>query len=176
MSQWLFDATLHIDPTDSSLHAVAYASDGRVASKRFSPSQSLALKEWLRSPETWDNSVVVARSTSAYLSYSHEDGKIVLTGHRMDRSFDVQSDEDMAKLVRLLKRLSPLPKETEPLIPNLLPKPTEAELRQRQIFLNPTPARGYSGQATGRVKSKPTLSKEETRKKLDEIASALLGL
>lgn len=176
MTQWLFDATLHVNPSDSSLHVVAYANDGRVASKRFPPATAIAIREWLQSPKTWDTSVLVAKSTSAFLSYSHETGEIILTGHRIDRSFDVQNEEDMAKLVRLLKRLSPMPRETEPVIPNLLPKPTEAELRNRQIFLNPMPARGYSGTATAKNRAKPTLSREDTRKKLDEIASALLGL
>ena len=85
------------------------------------------------------------------------------------------TEEDLAKLVRLLKSLAPIPRG-EPILPNVLPAPTEAELARRQVFLNAAPAIGYDGQALRKRALAPgKLDKEESKRRLREMRDLMFS-
>lgn len=169
MSTWLFDATLHVNPSDDSLHVVAYDIDGRAASFRFSPAKAMAVKDWLKDPQTWADLEPLARNTNgATISYSHDTGQITLTDKRSAKSFDPHKDEDMAKLVRVLKTKAKIPRSAaQPSLPGL-PVVTELDLKtKRQIFTKAMPAGGVKGQS--HKAAEHSISDAEAKKRLSAL-------
>ena len=174
-NEWLFDATIHFNPTNNSIHFVVYDIDGRCVSKEFDETSTLAdFQGWAQDPDTWIGIEPVARSVDSQINYSHDTGKLQLITHRQERAFDPNDDEDLARLVKHLKRLNPMAQSRgQRAIPNLLPEPTEAELARRTIYSNVGVPDGTGGKYTN---AKPRYLKQSaSRARSEEIAKQLLA-
>lgn len=159
---------------DGSLYLLARNPEQKTyASKRFTPAQVIALRHWLMSSPEWSHDSS-AETEIGDIRYSHETGLIELHSARGSRSFDPASDEDLARFVRLLKSLAPLPKSLAPTLPLPFPTPTDEDLARAQRFTNAAFARGYSGQATGRASAARPISTERAREKLDALFDGLV--
>jgi hypothetical protein len=175
--QWLFDACVHFNPVNGRTHIVAYSHDGRCVSKEFEPTATMAdFETWAQSPDTWAGIEPVARAQDSTINYSHETGKITLVTHRQDRSFDPNNDEDLARLVRQLKRIASMPVETKQReIPNLLPEPTPEELAARTIYKNVGVPDGVRRGRTPKARyQRPAVSAAETLKLANKALEDLL--
>lgn len=143
--------------------------------RRFTPAELLVLKRWLTSKDTKWTADPGAFLPTHGVRYYHEDGMLHVSHASGSFKLDPNDEEAFAKFVRKVKSTSRVPKAIEELEPQLpLPVPSDADMRNRQIFLNPALARGYQGQVKGRT-AKKTLSREETQRRLDEMAAKLFG-
>lgn len=116
------------------------------ASKRFAPSELLPLRDWLFKSAEWSPDTI-PWSSLATIAYSHDDGLIHLGSRLGDATYDPQSDESLARLVRKLKSLAPIPRGLAEEAPPL-PLPTPAQLAARTIFKRAVVAKG-SGSSGG---------------------------
>lgn len=160
--------------TIRAMHGAAFT-----AEQRFTPSQNLPLTEWLKST-TWrmDRQIgSLLGQGEAHIAYSHTDGLVRLKTAKSNQKFDPNKDEDLARLVRVLKRLSPMPRADEPVLPDLLPEPTPEQLANATRYLHPSPANGYSGQATRRASKsgRVVASKEHSLARLQQLRAALVA-
>lgn len=159
---------------DGGLVIEAWENNAVAAEKRFAPAQALAIKDWLKSPKTWDKDNLkphpFRHSQSLSLTYSHESGK--LRAFRFlslkAQQFDPNKDEDLAKLVRLAKSLAEKPVRSPKEEIAELPSVTAEDLAtKRQVFKEAQAAAG----AKKPKKRKPALV---VKSKADAEASALL--
>lgn len=168
----------HLTLTDDGrLYVRVERRDGQMATNTFTPAKCLSLREWLANAEWSPIPGWLEARHAAEVLYSHSTGKIILNpgAHKKEQHFDPNSEEDLAKLVRLLKSLAPIPRG-EPILPNVLPAPTEAELARRQVFLNAAPAIGYDGQALRKRALAPgKLDKEESKRRLREMRDLMFS-
>lgn len=172
---------------DGALHIRAHRK-GWVITKRFPPSQALAVKEWLRSAEAWQHAErdeLFHESMHQHtIAYSHETGEIIIDpdasnrGYYKPARYDPLDDESLAKMCRHLKRITPMPPEPEqPSLPEVLPTPTDEQMKNRTIFTSVGVPDGVGKYAKPRQRyQQPAVSAAKSKELVDNILADLLNI
>lgn len=165
--QRLFDAMIYLE-ADGGTQVVIYKDDDlHSASRRFSPATLLPLKDWIKNP-TWtpcgrvfDNPSIRFNFETGLLELRKDSSKV--------HSYDPNSDEQMAKLVRKLKSLAKIPNGTTPPLPGL----TRPEVLDHPItrYTNPRAAKGSGHRPVRKSQAKEASPEETERMVLDALAS-----
>lgn len=170
---------------DGAMHIRA-SRKGWVIEKRFSPAQALAVKDWLKSPEAWQNAErdeLFHESMNEHtIAYSHETGEIILDpgchhkAYYKTKRFDMLDEEAMAKLGRHLKRITPMPERLEePSLPEVLPTPTAEQIANRTIFTSVGVPDGVGKYARPKQRfQQPATTAAKSKVLIDDILGDLL--
>lgn len=114
---------------------------------KLTPSHTLNdLLQWLCDPTTQASTMLKPSEKpwhSRSVSYNHLNGKLELHTGRTTFEFDPLDEEDLARLIRRLKSLAPLPSSETSHLPIPLPTVTAEDLAfKRTIFSTPMAAAG----------------------------------
>lgn len=156
-----------------------------LAHKKFDLQAGLRdLLAWLRDPAADPATTFAQYQVPGHVRkvcYDHESGALLLylpnhSGGPL--RFDPNKDEDLARLVRRLKALAPLPHEPDaPSLPMSLPVPTAEQMANRTIY---STAMAASGSGSKRRKpqaryNKPTASEVRSQEIVKGILADILG-
>lgn len=164
--------------TNGAIHAHVLYRGVFVATRTFRPDEPMsAVEEWCRDSALWTRDMH-ATNVEDKICYSHDDGKIHLTGFLgTHQTFDPNSDESLAKLVRQLKRRAPILNvgEEQPVLEGL-PIPSKEDLDRRIIATQIGIPDGVSSRGIKpRYRSQQSaVSQAKTKEIVDNILKGLL--
>lgn len=160
---------------DGSIHLKA-SIKGFSASTRLSPVKALALREWLRSPDTeWERDPM-SQPTLETIRFSHESGAILVQGLGYEKSFNPDNEESMIRLVRHLMRKAPLPvADGQQKLPGVLPEVTEEDLAKRTVLAEVASASGIKAYKKPKPRyNQPTASQIRSMELIESALGNLL--
>lgn len=177
-----YEFTINVAP-DGQIYAFVMYRGVFAAARTFQPTEPMsAIVEWCNDSKLWTRDLAMAERLNDTISYDHNDGKLhLITGwSQVHSTFDPNSDESLAKLVRTLKRKAPVPLSTANAQPPLegLPIPTAEQLANAQRFNQIGIPEGVTAAGIRKPKQRyqqPAVSQARTKEIVESIFADMFG-